>query len=92
MLKHDKLFREALETIRKQEKFNQQLLNDAKKTNSRLIWLREKLEDSTYRVKTLFTENIIKDLPSMRKDFSIQVSKAYRTPPMTKKEAHHDPS
>lgn len=54
--------------IRQQEKFIQLLLDHAKRTNLRPIRIKEKLEDSTHGVKSLFAEIIAETFTSMGKE------------------------
>ena len=72
--------KDLLKITRNQEITIQQLQDDAKKNNIRLIGINEKEGDNTNDIKRLFTEVIAENFPNMRMETDIQISEAYRTP------------
>lgn len=84
----DHVFRDTLKSHRK---WVQQLLNDTKKTNRRLMGISEKIKRQKNGIlKNLSIEIITESFPSMGKEFKMQARKACKSLiAMIRKELHN---
>lgn len=72
--------KDLLKITRNQETTIQQLQDDAKKNNIRMIGINEREGDNMKDVRRIFREVIAENFPSMRSETDIRISEAYRTP------------